>query len=148
MFLTNPERFKWPRPGGHVGWHKQRHVTDTWKLRIPSASRPQQLNNLAGELCILYCFLNPSLEHQYISVHSISPDWSTLSTPADHAHQIPLSISVTDQRSSAITSAGVNTTSRVTCTAHAFCYAIAIRLEVPVASLARVTWDEGKSGLF
>ena len=75
-------------------------------------------------LCFLFCFLNPSLDPQHISVHAISSHQSTPSTPADHAHQIPFSISVTDQRSSAITSAGVNTTSGVTCAAHAFCDAI------------------------
>lgn len=84
-------------------------------------------------------FLRPVLQIHHVSVHSISTFARAAYAPAHRAHQIPLVILGTDQRSSTISLTCVNSSSSVSCAAHAFCDGVA---QVLVGGLAGVAWDE------
>ena len=87
---------------------------------------------LNWQFCILYyprqsqscgvvnCILHPGLKNQHVRIHSESIWTRTTNTPANDTHKIPLVISRTDERSSTVSLAWINSSLRETCTAHTF----------------------------
>ena len=89
-----------------------------------------------------YCILHPRLKCQHVRIHSESIWTRTTNSPADDTYKIPLVISRTDQRSSTVSSACINSSTKETCTAHAFRNAI-----IAVWSATSFSWYKRNFGL-
>ena len=85
-----------------------------WQFRC--LYHPPQSQSCAAVNCILH----PGLQNQHVRIHSKSIWTRTTNSPADDTRKIPLVIARTDQRSSTVSLAWINSSLRETCTAHAF----------------------------
>ena len=90
------------------------------------------------------CILHPVLKNQHVRIHSESIWTRTTNSKADDTHKIPLVIARTDQRSSTVSLAWINSSLRETCTAHAFRN---FNSEVAVCPPTSVTLDKRNLGL-
>ena len=86
---------------------------------------------------VVNCLLHPGLKNQHVRIHSESIRARTTNSPADDACEIPLVIAGTDQRSSTISFAWINSSLRETCAAHALRNS---KFHVAVCPLTRFTW--------
>ena len=93
---------------------------------------------------IVNCILHPGLKYKHVRIHSESIRARTTNSPADDTHEIPLVIARTDQRSSTVSLAWINSSLRETCTAHAFRNAV---FGIAVWSLTSFTWYKRNLGL-
>ena len=103
-----------------------RYISLRWFLYFPwnmNSLQPQTsltfLPSWSWSWVAGYCILHPRLKCQHVRIYSESLSTRTTNSPADDTYKIPLVISRTDQRSSTVSSACINSSTKETCTAHA-----------------------------